>query len=200
MAGTVAVMARVAHGTRKRLTARMEAERARRSALLTAARAEIGPHLAALERAERRAALTRRLAELREHGELADTVDVLLTHAVRGEMAARAWDVDWPPVPAGAPRAGRWPGSRDGGWPEKIVARIPAELEAQVHAACWHTSKEAIAELRTWRDARPAPVFDVDALALYERLADQVTTPGEIWRAAVDRALLAPPAEIPLGP
>ncbi|MFC7650333.1 hypothetical protein ACFQX6_65875 [Streptosporangium lutulentum] len=84
MAGTVAVMARVAHGTRKRLTARMEAERARRSALLTAARAEIGPHLAALERAERRAALTRRLAELREHGELADTVDVLLTHAVRG--------------------------------------------------------------------------------------------------------------------
>jgi hypothetical protein len=80
------------------------------------------------------------------------------------------------------------------------VARIPTELEAQVHAACWHASAEAIAALRTWRDARPALVFDADVLTVYERLADQVTTPEQIWRAAVDRAL--PPAadEVPAGP
>jgi hypothetical protein len=45
------------------------------------------------------------------------------------------------------------------------VARIPAELEAQVHAVCWHTSAEAIAALRTWRDVRPTPAFDADQLA-----------------------------------
>jgi hypothetical protein len=94
--------------------------------------------------------------------------------------------------------AGRWPGSRDGGWPEKIVARLPADLVAQVHAACWHTSKHAIEALRRWRDTHPAVVLAREDLTVYEDLAAQVTTTGRVWRAAVDRAL--PVADHPACP
>jgi hypothetical protein len=196
VAGTVTVMARVAYGTRARLTTRLSAEKTRRRELLDEARSRITPAMGALARAELRAETARELARLRRQGELADTVDVLVTHAVRAELAARGWDVDWPPVPGTAPRAGRWPGSRDTGWAEAITARIPAELEAQVHAACWHTSSDAIEALRSWRDDHPHLVFDAVDLADYERLADQVTTPGMVWRAAVDRALPKPDAKI----
>lgn len=189
MAGTVAVMARVAYGTRARLEKRMGAEKAQHRELLHAARGGIDPLAPADERAERAARVRADLAQMRERGELADTVDALLTHAVRVEMATRGWDVDWPPVPLGAPRAGRWPGSRDGGWPEKIVARLPADLVAQVQAACWHTSKDAIEALRRWRDGHPGVVLSREDLGGYEDLAAQVTTPGRVWRAAVARTL-----------
>ncbi|WP_436764323.1 hypothetical protein [Streptosporangium sp. V21-05] len=189
MAGTVAVMARVVSGTRARLKTRMVVEKARRRELLHAARAGIDPLASAEKRATLAAQVLADLAQMRERGELVDTVDALLTHAVRVEMAERGWDVDWPSPPPGAPRAGRWPGSRDGGWPEKIVARLPVDLVAQVHAACWNTSKDAIAALRRWRDAHPAVVLCREDLAGYEELAAQVTAPGEVWRAAVAHAL-----------
>ncbi|WP_440106487.1 DUF4158 domain-containing protein [Streptosporangium sp. H16] len=153
------------------------------------ARGRIDPLAAADERAALAAQVLADVAQMRERGELADTVDALLTHAVRVEMTFRSWDVDWPSPPLGAPRAGRWPGSRDGGWPEKIVARLPVDLVAQVHAACWNTSKDAIEVLRRWRDAHPAVVLSREDLTGYEELAAQVSTPGQVWRAAIARAL-----------
>ncbi|MGJ6969047.1 hypothetical protein ACSDR0_44850 [Streptosporangium sp. G11] len=171
-------------------------EKARRRELLQTARSQIDPLAPVDERVERAAQVLADLAQMRERGELVDTVDALLTHAVRVEMAERGWDVDWPSPPLGAPRAGRWPGSRDGGWPEKIVARLPAELVARVHAACWGVSKDAIEALRRWRDGHPGVVLSREDLVVYEDLAGKVITPGAVWRSAVDRALPAmkPPA------
>ncbi|MCZ4126154.1 hypothetical protein O3X23_43490, partial [Streptomyces sp. H39-S7] len=51
---------------------------------------------------------------LRESGELADSLDVLVTFEVRAELAARGWDRAWPVPPAQAKNLGRWPGTLAG--------------------------------------------------------------------------------------
>lgn len=104
-------------------------------------------------------------------------------------------------MPAQAKNPGRWPGTRDGGWPERVTIPLPATLVTQVLSACSHTSEDAIGRLRDWRDEHPDilptkpfryPEEDA-ALAEYERLAAQVTPAGEIWRAAVQREIEAEP-------
>lgn len=65
-----------------------------------------------------------------------------------------------------------------------------------MRAACWHTSADAIGELRDWRDRYP------DALPTRafrnehddEALAARVTTTGTIWRAAIGHLVVAVPA------
>lgn len=192
MAGKVSITARVAYGTRARLADRLAEERARKKAIMTERRWRVPPEAPAAERARLRAALRAHLRRLRERGELCDTVDGLIEHAVRAELVAREWDHRWPPVPAYAPKAGRWPGSREAGWSEQIPARIPVQLAERVHAACWHTSAEAIEALWRWRDRNPGvitPRDDPTTYAEYDDLARQVTTPGMVWRAAVTRML-----------
>jgi hypothetical protein len=74
-------------------------------------------------------------------------------------------------------------------------------LALQAVSACWHTSADAIGKLRDWRDEHPDVLptrpwrtpYEEAALAEYERLAAHVTPAGEIWRAAVRRALEAEP-------
>jgi hypothetical protein len=140
-------------------------------------------------------------AHLRETGELTDTLDALVAFGVRAELAARGWDRQWPPLPAQAKNPGRWPGTRDGGWPERVTVRLPAPLVNQVLSACWHTSADAIGKLRDWRDEHPDMLptkpfrypEDDAALAEYEALAAQVTPAGHIWRAAVQRGIAAAP-------
>jgi hypothetical protein len=198
-AGTISITPRVAHGTKERLKELkplFRAERRRAGELRGEERwSTVG--LNGREAAARRAEWLEYRARLRREGELVDTLDVLVALGVREELGARGWDVDWPPLPAEALLPGRWPGSRDGGWPEKVPLRLPAGLVTTVWAACWHTSVGAIAELRDWRDrhpdALPTRAFrserEDQALADYERLARQVTTAGEIWRAGIRRAL-----------
>ncbi|HET7782545.1 MAG TPA: hypothetical protein VFL08_09570 [Arthrobacter sp.] len=75
--------------------------------------------------------------------------------------------------------------------------RLPAELVARVHAACWHTSADAIDQLRSWRDRHPEVVTAASAPAAwreYTELARQVTTPGDVWRAALGNLLRPDPA------
>ncbi|MFI7134385.1 hypothetical protein ACIBQ1_52570 [Nonomuraea sp. NPDC050153] len=59
---------------------------------------------------------------------------------------------------------------------------MPSGLAERLYRACWHTSEPTIAALRAWRD-------DPLQYAQYMEVADQVTTPGDILRAAVARAL-----------
>ncbi|WP_285783108.1 hypothetical protein [Microbispora sp. NBRC 16548] len=70
--------------------------------------------------------------------------------------------------------------------------RLPAELAEWVYCGCWHTSAPAIAALRAWRDSHPEAITARNNPALYaeyEALANQVTTPGDVLRAAALRAL-----------
>ncbi|MEV6680728.1 hypothetical protein AB0N09_28260 [Streptomyces erythrochromogenes] len=151
-----------------------------------------------------RAAWRGEVQRLRASGELLDVRDALVTYGVREELRVRGWDRQWDPAPEEAWDQGRWPGSRDsgpGGYPERLSARLDANLVAQAVAACWWTSLPAITALRAWRDANPGLtprryVLDekglarlVGPLAEYEMLARQVTTTGAIWRAGVTRGL-----------
>ncbi|BBG20746.1 hypothetical protein RVR_P21 (plasmid) [Actinacidiphila reveromycinica] len=186
----VAVTVKSPFGTRDRVKAAVAEQRAVRLAFASDVRwatAELSRREAAAVRGQRRAAL----AELRAAGQLLDSVDRLAVAGTRHEMRERRWNIDWPPVPAEALDIGRWPGSRDGGYPESIPLRLPLDLAEQVRAACWHTSADAIGRLRDWRDRYPdaIPGRDVgptDALAEYERLAQQVTTVGVVYRAGLE--------------
>jgi hypothetical protein len=119
-----------------------------------------------------------------------------MTWGVRGELVARGWaETAWPDAPETA-LAGRWWGSRVGGYPEKIAGSVPAPLVEQVRAACWWTSYPAITELRHWRDAHPEPVSERLGTGeinpvhrTYTELAARITVPGTIWREALDRVL-----------
>jgi len=203
-AAVLSVTARVPFGTRDALKAlkplyKAEQRRARQLALMEPWDAR---GLPGREAVERRAAWYAHRAELREDGQLLDTLDAVVMLEVRAELRGRGWDRPWPALPAEALVPGRWPGSRDGGYPEKIPVRLPAELAARVRAACWHTSAEAIGQLRDWRDrypdALPTRAFRDDhedqALAEYEALAAIVTTTGAVWRAAIGRLVEAIPS------
>ncbi|MBB4920960.1 hypothetical protein [Streptosporangium saharense] len=195
MIATVAVRVRVAYGTHARLAVHLRAEKARGRQLLTQLLEVAGyrQDLPGAERARLLAEARAVRAAMRARGELLDTVDALVTPAVRAELAGRGWAWPLPTPPRSAPKAGRWPGSRDSGYPEAISLRLPPDLARQVYAGCWHASKEAIAELRAWRDANPGVVahLDPELRADYDEMAARVITPGHVLRAAVARALPA---------
>ncbi|WP_176728509.1 hypothetical protein [Planobispora rosea] len=185
MSGTVPVVARVAAGTRARLAALIEGEKARRGALMPAALPLLGLDTAA--RAEARTRARQRLEQLRARGELLDTVDAALAHGVRLELTARGWNRAWPPVPASAPSSGRWPGSREAGWGERVPARLPVALAGRVQAACWHASAEAITTLRAWRETHPGRLID-PVLSARLLSVGMPTRPARRWgTAAVTR-------------
>jgi hypothetical protein len=191
----------VGYGVRDRLAKLVEAEKVR-EVVLSAAPQWQTYGLRREEAARVRGQWQKERQRLRAEGELLDTRDVVATYGVREELRARGWDHDeWPEAPAEAWGRGRWPGSRDGGFPEHVSARLDGELVKRTVQACWETSREAIAELRRWRDANPGitpPRYRrteegraelVGPLAEYERLSAQVTTTGEIWRAGLTRGL-----------
>ena len=202
MAGTTPVTAALGYGTRVKLGRALERQRK----LARAVRSQ--KRWSTKGRTRQEAALLRgdlreHLAALREAGTLLDTVDVLAAFGIRAEMTARGWDREWLQVPPDAIEAGRWPGSRGRGTPERLPLRLPVGLVDQVRAACWWTSAQAIAQLRDWRDENPGILLgtrpDEGPLLVYNTLAAQVTTTGEIWRAGLRRGILAadPNSETP---
>ena len=198
-AGTISVSAQAAHGTRAKLEAMrplFRAERRRAQAMRGEERWDVRG-LTGRESAARRTQLRMHQALLRERGQLVDSLETLVRYGVRAELTERGWDHDWPPLPQQAQLAGRRPGSRDGGWPETVSVRLPADMVTTVWAACWHTSADAMAALRDWRDRwpdkLPGPSLrtpeEEAAYAEYQLLAAQVTTAGEIWRAGITRGI-----------
>ncbi|SEG94244.1 hypothetical protein SAMN05444920_108318 [Nonomuraea solani] len=182
MADVTRMSAGVPQGTRERLTARMTEEKAKRRHLLADPRWKVPGRAPAETRAAIRAEAHAHLRELREAGALCDTIDVLMTHAVRAELTDRGWDHSWPPPPPTAPRSGPWLGTAGHSWPERISVRLPSDLAERLYRACRHTSEPTLAALRAWRD-------DPLQYGRYREVADQVTTPGDILRDAIARAL-----------
>ncbi|MFE9724331.1 hypothetical protein ACFYQ5_12265 [Streptomyces sp. NPDC005794] len=194
--GTVPATARLPYGTRVKLHQLLPAEKFRCKALMEDERWTLAG-LSRFEAAAVRATRRLELSKVRERGEILDSLDRLAALGVRLELAARGWACPWPDYPEEARGPGKWPGSRDGGFPEKLSLRLPADLEHQVRAACWHTSAAAITSLRGWRDRYPqvvprrrwAPAGQESALETYRQLADRVTTTGDIWRAGIQRVI-----------
>ncbi|MFD9948824.1 hypothetical protein [Nonomuraea sp. NPDC059022] len=190
VAGLTLITPRLSAEQRDRATVRLRQEQARAQRLAAQKRWQPKQGMTLQARAALRGRALAHRDQLRAQGKLLDTWDTLMTHAVRLELADRAWDVDWPPLPPDAPHASRWPGSRERGWQAKINARIPVSSYEQVQGGCYWTSAEAINAIRAWRDDHPDVVTEMDhpeAWARYEELALQVTTPGMVWRAAIDR-------------
>ncbi|MFH8804940.1 hypothetical protein ACH4F6_36190 [Streptomyces sp. NPDC017936] len=188
--GTTLMTVKVALGTRVRVREVVERYRKVRRALTGSAEwdvAGLSRGEAAVVRAELRAEVVR----LREAGELLDTVDAIAAYGVRREVEARGWRRVWPDEGHEVAGVGRWPGARDGGYPEAVSFRLPAGLAWQVRAGCWSVSAEAVAGLRDWRDRYPGVVRRRPerggevALAEYERLADQIVTVGDVLRAGL---------------
>ncbi|MFE5516021.1 hypothetical protein ACFQ9J_36420 [Streptomyces sp. NPDC056529] len=185
----------VEFGTKKKLDGlkpyfAAEAERFR--ALGAASVAGLGPR----EAAARRSRWDEEKNEQRRRGVLTDSLIALVTGALAQEVAERGWEeLKWSKLPHQS--RGRWPGSPQGNWPEKITVDLPAELVAIVHAGCWDVSKEAVGKLRDWKERRPKarPTrpsrtgCSPQELAEYQEYAAKVLTPGTIWRGAVARGL-----------
>lgn len=135
------------------------------------------------------------LAAEQAAGRLLATQPAAVEWGARTELAERGWlDQEWPQVPDRARLRGRWPGSRDAGAPHILVVALDTALAERVLAACWFTSVEAMTKLRAWRDAHPGIEYGA-AMDGYEKLSAQVTTPGEIWRAAVRHVFAAHPKD-----
>lgn len=185
----------VEFGTRERMTAALEREKSRRIMLSSEQRWRTRG-LSRDQAMDVRRRWRDHVDQLREAGRLLDVVDVLAAYGIRQELARRGWNRDWPEVPVEARISNRWPGSHDGGYPESIPLRLPGDLADQVLSACWHTSCEAIRGIREWSaelgipvPRRPPSAVGEGALAEYERLAAQVTTVGDIYRAGLKHGI-----------
>lgn len=207
--GSVPVTARLPYGTRANVRDLLNHERKRRADLAAHPRWSTD-RLSRRSITEVRSAWRQRLAVMRHEGELLDTLDALVLFGVRSELRERGWDHPWPACPPSARCPGRWPGSREGGYPEQLSFRLPAPLVGRVRAACWYTSAVTIAELQDWQDRyrlvlrkrRQPPSGMEHVLELYDRLAAGVTTTGVIWRAGLRQGIevAAPRSAIPLLP
>ncbi|MFH9016127.1 hypothetical protein ACH4C6_32700 [Streptomyces sp. NPDC017943] len=196
--GKYQVTAKVRLEVRERLTEELKAQKKYRAELESDDRWSVAG-LSRQDAKKVRAARRGEMERLRKAGELLDTVDVLAMHGIESELRARGWwDRRWPPVPGEAMDPGRWPGSRDGGYPKSVPLRLPQPLARTVYAACWHTSAKSIEALLAWRDRHPGMVparfyGDLDdlqdPLREYARLASEVTTVGDVWRGGLDRGI-----------
>lgn len=190
MAGTVPIHVHVGVGVPKQLREAVDGDKPA-AAWLRKERAEQARELDlnGAGRAAWQADTAALVVDTRRNGIVLDTLAAAIEWGARQELAARGWNHEWPEPAREAYAKGRWPGSTDEAVPDVIHVRVDADLEAQVRAACWATSAEAITALRVWRDEHPDKVFQIRELAKYNKLAAQVTTTGDIWRAAVDRAV-----------
>ncbi|MFJ2217971.1 hypothetical protein ACIQVO_38120 [Streptomyces sp. NPDC101062] len=209
-AASYSVRISVDRGVPDRLGVLVDSEKVR-EVVLSAAPQWWTHGLGSAEAARVRGQWRKECQRLRSAGELLDTRDAVASYGVREELRARGWDHDeWPEAPEEAWGRGRWPGSRDCGFPEHVSVRLEAELFQRTVRACWETSREAIGALRRWRDEHPGITPAryrrtgeglaelVGPLAEYERLALQVTVTGVIWRAGLAHGIARLQA-LPLG-
>jgi hypothetical protein len=181
-------------GMRKRLDVFVEAGREARRQFAAGRRPEKG--LTLLELAQWRAKTAKLLAAERRAGRILDTKGAVLEYGARLELAERGWDqAEFPDVPDWVRLSGRWPGSRDGGYPDQLVTRVDPELAERVLRACWAHSGEAVLGVLAWREQNPDVVYDVAELERYDAFSAQIITPGDLWRAGLRRVVPWPHAD-----
>ncbi len=145
----------------------------------------------------RRGQWTDRKEDMRRSGTLIDSLNSLVTAGLCREIGQRGWNQTWPPFPHQARAQGRSPGSPSGVWQEPVTVRLPADLVNTVYAACWHTSKNALAQLDEWKqhhpNARPNRHSHQNCtatdLAEYRQICSNIMHRGDVWRAAVLRGI-----------
>ncbi|MFI7296879.1 hypothetical protein [Streptomyces sp. NPDC050121] len=142
-----------------------------------------------------RAEQRQELDVLRSRGSLLDKRDRLIAFGLRQELQARGWHhswwtgVEWEEIPMGLVPAA--PVSTN---PETLSLSLPAMLVEQVRSGCWFSSRESIRQLRQWRADDTAAVLqsrEGPPQEVYRRLADGVTTTGEVYRSGIRRGLQA---------
>lgn len=195
MAETAVVRVRTAQNIAELVQQTWRAERDRLAELLAELPDPGEPGIAPSQVRERRRARRRYAAQLRSAGTVRPTANELVADVLSAELAERGWlagDLA-SPDPEQLP-VSRWPGTGTGrlgaGYPGTVYARVPAELVRRTVAGCWSVSAEPIRALLEWRDAHPALTsrrVEPEAWAEYDRLADQVVTPGDVYRAALGR-------------
>lgn len=148
------------------------------------------------QRAAQRAAQREYVDSLRQAGVLLDSINACVNTAVRRDLDRRRWNGPFPAPPPEAVLPERRLGSRTHSYPEQLQARLPARLVAQVQAACWHHSRDAVQQIHQLHDrySRGTIYRNPALLAHYDELADRITTPGDVYRSAVAR-LVTPPAQ-----
>lgn len=157
----------------------------------------------------------------RETGELRGSRLGLITHHVRAILAARQWlDRTYDPVPDGGIYAGRPWGigsGREGRLDGRVKIELADDLGEQLRRACYWESLPAVTELQEWYDrhgdgpgAAEREGGTLGALLVLkhamggpsaadmeqrDQLRNQITTTGDILRAAIDTAArdIAPP-------
>ncbi|WP_430379285.1 hypothetical protein [Streptomyces sp. B1-3] len=192
--GQTKVTVRVPLGTRLALTSGLE----RHQVWTQQMKAHHRRQLKGLTPAQRdilRAEQRQELDVLRSRGSLLDKRDRLIAFGLRQELQARGWDrswwtgVEWEEIPMGLVPAA--PVSTN---PETLSLSLPAMLVEQVRSGCWFSSRESIRRLRQWRADDTAAVLQSrkgPPQEEYRRLADGVTTTGEVYRAGIRRGLQA---------
>ncbi|MFJ8215051.1 hypothetical protein [Streptomyces sp. NPDC096033] len=158
--------------------------------------------LALLRGAQRRAAQARIRAgrhERRESGLHRLTRALALAPGLWAELEHRGLLREWQPVPADAPKAGQTLGGTaphaGPGLTGRLVVALPETLWQPLVRGVYWTNQPHVQALQAWTDRwGPGPAAGrcaapPEALAERERSAAQVTTTGEVLRAALERVL-----------
>ncbi|WP_152513489.1 hypothetical protein [Nocardiopsis baichengensis] len=195
MGETAVVRVRTARGVAELVQRTWRAERDRLASMLEELPDPGEPGIAPSQVRERRRARRRYAAQLRASGTVRPTANELVADVLSTELAGRGWLAGQlvSPDPEQLP-VSRWPGTGTGrlgaGYPGTVYARVSAELVRRTVAGCWSVSAEPIRALLEWRDAHPRLTSrraDREAWAEYDRLAAKVLTPGDVYRAALER-------------
>jgi hypothetical protein len=187
---------------RKQLAAVMDAERARIRLWWKPRKKRLAQIEKPSELAKARGRYKEKFAAAVEQGILVPSRDALLSPAVVAELDQRGWTGPYEPVPV----AGRGPGRRWGsttipGLTRRVVVELPTDIGERLNCACYWENLDLTSQLERFYDVfgdspdlpdpRPGETPGAQAKRYRDQLRAEITTTGDILRAAVDRVLSA---------
>jgi hypothetical protein len=196
---------------RKKLAALMDAERARIRRWWKPRKQRLAEIEKPSERAAARGRYKEKFAAAVESGRLVTSRDTFITPAVIGELDQRGWHGPYDPVPVAARGPGRrWgstdiqgrsrPGSGEGrSSTRRIGVVLPDDVGTRLERACYWENLDRVGQLERFYDTfgdspelpdpRPGETPDELAKRYRDALRSDITTTGDILRAAIARVL-----------